>query len=387
MLMKIAVIGVRGIPAKQGGIERYCQELYSRIVARGHRVDFFVQPKYHDHPWFSISYHQKIRVISLLSLPGKQIDYLVNSALNTIWATFGNYDVIHIHGIIAAWFAWFPQLFSAAKIVVTCHQLDCQKAKGDQTVSWLLPWVERIAVKNADQIIVLSKALGAYFSQNYDIHPCYIPIAPTSYQRTDTQLSHLKTLGLEKKQYFLYLGKLAPERRPDLLIRAFQQLQPSGWKLVLAGDISDSREYAVELLKMAQGQNNIIIINEIRENFLAEFVQGAGLLVVPANESLPLTILEAMGEGIPILASDTPGHRELISHNRGLLFKSEQLNSLISELEYALSQPDLLVAMAHRAQKYVAIKHNWGQSNLQQFISISQSYRQDANSAANRSSC
>ena len=55
--MKIAIIGVPGIPAKQEGIGRYCQELYPRIVARGHQVDLFVQAKYHRHPWFSIYYY------------------------------------------------------------------------------------------------------------------------------------------------------------------------------------------------------------------------------------------------------------------------------------------------------------------------------------------
>ena len=37
--MKIAVIGAKGLPAKQGGIEHHCQELYSRIVGQGHSVD------------------------------------------------------------------------------------------------------------------------------------------------------------------------------------------------------------------------------------------------------------------------------------------------------------------------------------------------------------
>lgn len=176
---------------------------------------------------------------------------------------------------------------------------------------------------------------------------------------TDTQFSYGQALGLEKKRYFLYLGKLTPEKRPDLLIKAFQKLQPHGWKLVLAGDIGNSKEYVVELLKMAKGKDNIIFTKEIRGYALAEIIRGAGLLVAPSDGSFSLTILEGMREGIPILASDISVHRELISHNRGLLFKSGQLNSLIAELEYALSQSDLLLAMVQRAQTYVAIKHNW----------------------------
>ncbi|WP_293031295.1 hypothetical protein [Moorena sp. SIO3I8] len=44
--MKIAVIGAKGVPVKQGGIERYCTELYPRIVAQGHSVDLFARSSY-----------------------------------------------------------------------------------------------------------------------------------------------------------------------------------------------------------------------------------------------------------------------------------------------------------------------------------------------------
>ncbi|MGL5796398.1 MAG: hypothetical protein ACRC06_18735 [Waterburya sp.] len=71
--MKIAVIGVKGIPAKQGQIKRYCQELYPKITLRGHQVSLFAQPQYHDQPWFSIYYYKSIKVIALFSLPGKKL--------------------------------------------------------------------------------------------------------------------------------------------------------------------------------------------------------------------------------------------------------------------------------------------------------------------------
>jgi hypothetical protein len=44
--MKIAVIGSKGLPAKQGGIEHHCEEIYSRIVGQGHSVDLFARSSY-----------------------------------------------------------------------------------------------------------------------------------------------------------------------------------------------------------------------------------------------------------------------------------------------------------------------------------------------------
>ena len=360
--MKIAVIGARDISAKQGEIERYCQELYPQIVKKGHQVDLFIQPKYHHQSWFSIDFHHQIRVISLLSFPGKQLNSLLNSALNTIWATFGNYDVIHVHGLTAAWFTWFPQLFSGSSIIVTCHQLDCRKSKWHKAFHWLLPRLEKVAVDNADEIIVTSKALTKYFYQKYGVRPKYIATAPGNYGSPHHNYNYRQAFGIDNKKYLLYLGKFEPDKRLDLLIKAFQKLQPKNWRLVLAGEIGYAPEHVSTLLSMAEGQDNIIFIGEIRGNSLAEIVRGASIFIEPSagtDLDLSLNMLEAMREGIPILASDNIIHRRLLSSDRGMLFKSGQLDSLLTQLSYVISKPDLLQTMAKKAQTYIAINHNW----------------------------
>lgn len=51
--MKIGVIGVKGLPPKQGGIEHYCAEIYPRIVAQGHSVDLYARSSYTGLPPFA----------------------------------------------------------------------------------------------------------------------------------------------------------------------------------------------------------------------------------------------------------------------------------------------------------------------------------------------
>ena len=379
--MKIAVIGVKGIPANQGEIERYCQEFYPRLAARGHQVDIFVQPQYNQQPWFSVGYYYNVRVIALASFPQKKIGFMFSSALSTVCASLGNYDVIHIQSTKAAWFSWFPRLFSGSKIIVTSHQLnlDSHETKWRKVFHWLLPLTEKTAVINADEIVVTSKALGQYFKQKYNIHSRYIPNAPRSYNKKDLQdlqFSYGKSLRLESKQYILYLGKLTPENRPDLLLEAFEKLEPKGWKLVLAGGIGNSMKYAIELLDLAIENPNIIFTNEIRGQHLAQIISNAGLLVVPTNGEdlrLPLTVLEAMREKVPVLANDNRVYQELIGKDRGLLFQSGKLDSLIEKLQYAFSEPTELMAMAQKAQTYITINHNWDRvtyGNLSLYLKI-----------------
>ena len=376
--MKIAVIGVKGIPAKQEKIERYCQEFYPRIAVRGHQVDLFIDPKYHRQPWFSIYFYRNIRAIALASLPGKRLSLLLNSAFSTIWATFSNYDVIHIQGMAAAWFCWFPQLFSSSKVIITSHELDSRRYEWHQAFRWLLPWMERTAVKNADELIVVSKALGEYYQAKYHIRPRYIPDAPVTYPKIETapEFRHGKALGLKPQKYLLYLGNLDAQNQPDLLLQAFQQVETNGYKLVIAGEIGASVEYAIELLAIAKKRQDIIFINQVRGEHLAEIVRGAALLVVPADNSdlgLPPTVLEAMREGTPVLANDTPVHRELLGNNRGLLFESGELSSLVAKLEYALCEPQQMKTIGHKAQTHIAIYHNWDRvtyGNLSMYLKV-----------------
>ena len=360
--MKIAVIGVKKIPANQGEIERYCQELYPRIAARGHQVDLFVQSKQHRKSSFSVYYYHNVRVITLASFARQEVTFLIDSALSTVWASLGNYDVIHIQGMKAGWFSWFPQLFSTAKVVVTSHQLDCEKTRWRKTFRWLLPWIEKTTVKNADELVVTSKALGEYFQHKYHIQPRYIPNAPGHYSQTNQEFNYGRSLGLKPQRYLLYLGQLSPEKQPDLLLKAFQKLQPLGWKLVLAGEIGSSLHYVMGLLSLAKKNDNIIFTNEIRGKHLAEIISHAGMLVTVASSSdlgLPLRVLEAMREGVPILANDQLVYQELLGKNRGLLFESGNLDSLVSKLNYAISEPLELMTIAHKAQNHIVINHNW----------------------------
>ena len=358
--MKIAVIGAKGIPAKYGGIERYCQELYPQIVARGHEVDLYVQHSYHRQSWFSTFVYQRMKVIALPSLPTKQFK-LLNSAISTIWATFGNYDVIHIHGITAAWFAWFAKALSNSSVIMTCHQLESELIS-NKAFHWLFPWLEKMAVTHIDEMVVTSQELSNYFFYKHGISPQYIANAPAKYTAEKSNYSCRQAFSLDRSNYLLYSGTFEPDCGIDLLIKAFQKLNLPDWKLVLAGDISHSLQYSIKLLQMARREDNIIFTGEIGGNLLEELVRGADIFVNPSqdnNLSSPVLMLEAMREGIPVVACDTRSNRQLLGRDRGLLFHSGQFDSLLAQLEYAISQPKLLSTMAKKAQTYIAVHHNW----------------------------
>lgn len=358
--MKIAVIGAKGLPPKQGGIEHYCAEVYPRIVAQGHTVDLFARSSYTDSSWRESYDFQGIRVISLPGLDVKGADAFVTSALGAIAATASKYDVVHFHALGPSLFSFLPRIAKSTKVVVTCHGLDWQREKWGTFSTQLIKMGEQAAVRFAHGIVVVSDALKTYFLQNYGRDTAYIPNGPATYGESDPNFSYGKQLGLEQGRYMIFLGRIVPEKRPDLLIEAFSKLKPFGWKLVLVGGVSDTQSYTAKLLEKVANNSNIIFAGELRGSRLWEIMRGAGLFVLPSDlEGLPLAMLEAMQQGRPVVASDILPHQQLINGGMGTLFEAGNVDSLVNSLDWAINHPQQVALMAKNAQRNVQTNYSW----------------------------
>lgn len=186
-------------------------------------------------------------------------------------------------------------------------------------------------------------------------------------------------LGLTQGRYLLFLGRLVPEKCPDLLIEAFQALKPAGWKLVFAGGVSDTKSFVSKLLDKIEKDPDVVLAGELRGVRLAEIVRGAGLFVLPSDvEGLPLAMLEAMREGVPVVASNIPPHQQLVGEKRGVLFQAGDLNSCIQQLNWAIASPQEMRVKAEKAQQYVKLNYNWERittENLKLYEALSNSSR------------
>ncbi len=360
--MRIAVIGAKGLPPGQGGIEHYCAEVYPRMVAAGHSVDLYARSSYIDSPGLDRYDFCGVRVISLPSFPAvKGADALISSALGTFFATIlRRYDVVHVHALGPALFAWLPAIASSAKVVVFCHGLDWQRVKWGNFSSALIRSGEKIAVRCADELVVVSQELRRYFWATYGRETVYIPNGPAKYAPSDPDFEFVHSLGLEPKRYLVFLGRLVPEKCPDTLIQAFRRLQAQGWKLAVVGGSSETPAFQAKLLALADNDPDILFTGVLKGRYLAEMMRGAGLFVLPSEiEGLPLAMLEAMQEGVPIVASDIPPHRQLLGESRGLTFRACDIDDCISKLSWAMSNAQHMEMLAQQAQDYVRQHYSW----------------------------
>lgn len=369
--MRIAVIGAKGLPAQQGGIEHHCQELYPRIVEQGHQVDLYARSSYTGSLFRDTV--NGVRVISIPSLNLRGLDALSCSFLGTLSTIAGfqeqPYDIIHFHALGPSLFSGLPRLNTKSRVIVTCHGLDWARAKWGRTSRWILRQGERNALKFADDMIAVSEDLQDYFQTTYSRDTHYIPNAPASYAASDPAFQFVQSWGLQPQKYFVFLGRLVPEKRPDLLLEAFATLKQTDWKLAIVGGDSDSQGYA-EMLKQQYASNEIVFTGELVGAKLAEVVRGAGLLVLPSDvEGMPLVLLEAMNENVPVLASNIEVHQKLLANGRGLLFEAGEVAACQQRLQWAIEHSKALALMAEAARQHVQTVYNWDEI-VQQTLAV-----------------
>lgn len=96
--MKIVVVGTRGIPDIQGGVETHCEELYPRLAAMGHDVTV-VRRSCYVTPQNKIKEYRGVHLKDIYAPRRKSIEAIVHTFLAIIYARWVGADVLHIHAI------------------------------------------------------------------------------------------------------------------------------------------------------------------------------------------------------------------------------------------------------------------------------------------------
>lgn len=216
---------------------------------------------------------------------------------------------------------------------------------------------ERAAATKADGLVVLSKSAQSYFQDVYGRTATFIPngIEPKR-PRPVNQIK--EKWGLDAGSYLLYLGRLVPEKRPELLIEAFKELDTDR-RLVIAGGGSDTSEYEASLRDAAQGDNRIVFTGFVNGEPLAELYSNCYAYVLPSDvEGMPMSLLEAMAYGRCCVTSDIPECADVLAGN-GVTFEKGSADSLQSALRDLLADAGCAGALGTVAKAHVEKTYNW----------------------------
>ena len=178
----------------------------------------------------------------------------------------------------------------------------------------------------------------------------------TEHKFVPEPMDGFEAFGLERKNYALFLGRFSPEKNCHLLIEAFEQLE-TPMQLVFAGGSSYTDDYVSTLRK--HESNQIRFLPWLSGPALECVLTGAALFVLPSEmEGMSLALLDAMGAGICVLASNVPENMELIAET-GFTFRAGDVSDLREKLRLILSDADLRERAGRRARERVRQNYSW----------------------------
>lgn len=359
---RIAMIGHKRIPSREGGVEIVVKELAVRMVERGHQVVAYNRSGYHvsgkEFDTKANKIYKGVRIITVPTFKRASLNAIVYSFFATIRALFGNYDVYHFHAEGPCAFIWMVKLFHPdKKLIVTIHGLDWQRSKWGNFATKVLLYGERQAVKHADEIIVLSSNVKQYFKDTYNCETHFIPNGIAEPEIMPA-LEMTEKWGIIPQDYILFMARLVPEKGLHYLIEAFKKIDTDK-KLVIGGGSSHSNEYMNQVNDLAEGDDRIIFTHFVQGRKLEELFSNAYMFVLPSDvEGMAISLLEAMSYGNCCVVSDIPENTEVVG-DYAATFKAGDSEDLRRVLDDLLHDDAKVKAYKANAKNYILNKYDW----------------------------
>lgn len=364
--LRVAMLGHKRIPSREGGVEIVVCELAARMAKQGIKVTCYNRKGHHisgsDFDAQTLKEYQGVRLKSVFTIDKKGLAAMTSSFFAALRAAFGKYDVVHFHAEGPCAMMWIPRLFGK-RCIATIHGLDHRRAKWGGFASRYILAGEKCAVRRAHEIIVLSENVKNYFKEKYNRETVFIPNGVNKPLQVEPDII-LEKYSLLKDDYILYLGRLVPEKGIKYLIEAFKNVQTDK-KLLIAGGSSDTNEYENEIRELAKDDPRIIFTGFVQGRILEELYSNAYIYVLPSDlEGMPLSLLEAMSYGNCCLTSDIAECSEVI-RDKGVTFKKSDISDLSEKLRMLCDNTHVVDNYKLQASDYICSRYNWDEVTKQ----------------------
>lgn len=311
--MTIVMIGQKGLPARSGGIERHVEILARGLASRGLRVIVFGRA------WYVGGGRapQGVEQIITSGIRTKHLDAITHG-VTALWrARSFKPSIVHLHGTgIALLTPLARLLMPKAKVIVTFHCIDRVLAKWNAFAKLSFHIGEWLACQASHRTIAVSQDLARYCLETYGTQTAYVS-HPIPEPDSDGDVGVLAANGLSKDRYFLFVGRLIPDKQAHVLVEAYslaRKIRPDLFDerpLVLVGGASWTDRYAKWLCGLAARAPGVMMLGEKSGRELTALQAHALAHVFPtASEGLSFAVIEACLHRRAIIATDIPGNRE-----------------------------------------------------------------------------
>lgn len=342
-------------PPHLGGMENVVQGM-AETLARTRRVDVITTtagaagaPRNERRGALTVHRHRSVEVAHTPLAPG-----LVTGLLRAPRSA-----IVHVH--VAQAFTpevvWLTSALRRRRFIVHFHlDIDASGPAG-----FVLPAYKSLifarVMRAAERVVVLSGEQADFVQERYRVRPERVVIVPNGVG-APREADPAERTGVREDDdgmlRLLYVGRLAAQKNIPRLIDAIERVT-APVVLAMVGD-GEQREWA-ERAVAERGLGNVRIVGPRRDGALAAWYRWADAFVLASDkEGMPLVVLEAMAAGLPVVATDVPGTRELVD-GVGLLAPTEPA-ALAAAIDRLATEPGLRADLAGRSAACAAT-HSW----------------------------
>jgi len=333
---RVVILGLRGIPGVQGGVETHVAALAAGIAQRGWQVEVLGRkpylPSQEPYVW------KDVAVTPLWSPRSQNFEALMHTAYGLFVAAQKEPDLLHIHAIGPALLTPLARALGL-RVVVTHHGFDYERQKWGWLARSILRAGEMFGMTFSHARIGVSKDIVDHVGRNFGVGAQYIPngveISPPK-----LGTSYLDQIKATPNRYVLSVGRIVEEKRQLDLINAFALLNDPVTKLIIVGRADHAGSYLRAVEAAAAATPGVVMTGFQSGEALSQLLEHAALFVLPSShEGMPIALLEALAYGIPCLASDIAANRALALGAENY-FPLGQVDALADAMKSKLASPD-----------------------------------------------
>ncbi|MEX2548338.1 MAG: NAD-dependent epimerase/dehydratase family protein [Chloroflexota bacterium] len=231
--MRIAILGIRGVPANYGGFETFAEELGARLATAGHDVTVYGRDRYVER---GLRAHRGMHIVRLPAPHSKYLETVVHTLFAAFHAIARHYDIVYVCNL-----ANIPAIvllrLLGRRVVLNVDGFEWQRAKWSKIGRAYYRLCAWIAAHIPVNLVTDARVIQDYYARTYGRRTDYFPygteLEPVSDDGTLTRL------GLEPRRYVLYVSRLEPENNAHLVIDAFARVRTE-LPLAIVGDRTGS---------------------------------------------------------------------------------------------------------------------------------------------------
>lgn len=255
-------------------------------------------------------------------------------------------DIVHLNSSKAGIIGRLACIGKKTKVVFTVHGWSFTDGIGSNLKKFIYKNIEKSVSRFTDLFICVceyDKKLGI----NKKVLNSKTPVV-VIYNGSSKPVDNEVNFSIHDPIRLVMVARFSPQKNQRALIEALKDFPKDKYHLVFVGE-GETMLSCKKLVKSLDLKDNIEFLG-FKDDVTQELIANDACLLITHYEGLPISIIEAMSYGMPVIASDVGGNRELVINNKNgyLVNNIKDIQNSITNL---INNPDLVKQMGETSYK------------------------------------